>query len=267
MLGTGSRTNDWELRLSLRSFWTNYIAAAQPWIIGYIPNWIDRRKVKCLPWPDPYLRCKDANLLHKALRLALEPQISDPFILCSDDHLLLQPSTPRDFKLWHRGEIEENPSNDMNRWQRRLVNTGQHLRNLGYSAMNFDGHVPYPVRKAWVKEILRFDFAAKPGMCLFSTILNCSNEPGAPLDSRPVRGWLGSADLDRRVIDRKLAQNQFACLNAQSVENAYLVSKLEHLFPDPAPWELDAATWPRCNGKKPVRASTVRIFGSSCISS
>jgi hypothetical protein len=108
--------------------------------------------------------------------------------------------------------------------------------------MNFDVHIPYPLRKEWMKEALRFDFATEPGMCLFSTILNCSNELGAPLNSQPVRGWLGRAYMAARVVDAKLAKNQFASLNSRSLHNPYIVSRLEQLFPDRAPWELDA--WP-----------------------
>jgi len=252
MLGTESSSGDWELRLSMRSFWKHYRANAKPWIIGHIPAWINRRKVYCLPWPDPYRTCKDANLLHKAIRLALEPRISDPFILCSDDHILLRPSKPADFKLWHLGEINENPEGDLSGWQRRLLNTGKRLRRFGFPAMNFDGHVPYPLRKAWVKEVLRFDFAAKPGMCLFSTIINCGHEPGLPLNSQRIRGWLGRENMPARIVDAKLAKNQFACLNANSLRNPYIVSKLERLFPEPAPWELDGAAWPRRSRRRSV---------------
>ena len=263
MLGSESGTGDWELRLSMRSFWTHYLAPTKPWIIGHIPAWINRRKVRCLPWPDPYRNCKDANLLHKAIRLALERQISDPFILCSDDHILLRPSTPADFKLWHRGAIPEEREEGSGKWQRRLVKTGRRLRSLGYPAKNFDGHVPYPLRKEWVREALRFDFAAKPGMCVFSTILNCSHEAGARLDSQPVRGWLGSLDMTAREVEAKLAKNQFACLNANSLDNPYIVSRLEQLFPEPAPWELDAATWLRRSRKVAFRRSPARMFGMS----
>ncbi len=245
MLGNESRTGDWELRLSMRSFWKHYRAKAKPWIIGHIPAWIDTRKVRCIAWPDPYESCKDANLLHKALRLAMEPGISDPFVLCSDDHILLRPSAPGDFELWHRGKIDKEPEEGMNRWQLRLVNTGRRLRKAGFRANNFDGHVPYPLRKDWIREVLRFDFAEQPGMCLFSTILNCSGERGARLDSREIRGWLGKRDMEASEVDKKLRMNQFACLNDASVENPYIVSRLEQLFPKPAPWELDAPTWPR----------------------
>jgi hypothetical protein len=113
--------------------------------------------------------------------------------------------------------------------------------------MNFDGHVPYPLHKDWVKESLRFDFAAKPGMCIFSTILNCSREPGTLLGSQHVRAWLGPADLADRVVDARLARCQFACLTDKSLDNKYIVSRIEQLFPDPAPWELDATVWPRLN--------------------
>jgi hypothetical protein len=240
-LGVGSPANDWELRMSMRSFWSHYRAQANYWIIGHIPAWIDTREVFCLPWPDPYRRCKDANLLHKAIRLAMEPELSDPFIWCSDDQILLRPSAPEDFRLWHTGEISEERDDDLNKWQLRMINTGVRLRRAGYPALNFDSHVPHPMHKDWVKEALRFDFSVKPGMCVSSTIVNCSREPGLPLDSEPVRAWLGNVDFPKREVDALLSKCQFASLAEKSLDNHYFVSKLKKLFPDAAPWELDAA--------------------------
>jgi len=244
-LGVGSQMGDWELRMSMRSFWMHLRADSNYWIIGHIPAWIDRKQIRCLPWPDPYKHCKDANLLHKALRLAMEPRISDPFIFCSDDQILLRPIAPEDFRLWHGGEILKDPVDGINSWQRRLINTGLKLRNAGYPAMNFEGHIPYPLRKDWIKEALRFDFAAKPGMCVHSTIINCSGEIGIPLNSGFVRGWLGKAEMTEREIDKGLAENQFASINGDSIKNSYLISRVEQLFPEPAPWELDAKIWPQ----------------------
>jgi hypothetical protein len=243
MLGPETVTGDWELRISMRSFWMHYRSSSKPWIIGRIPAWISQEKVRCLSWPDPYRSRKDANLLHKALRLAMEPEISDPFILCSDDHLLLQSSSPEDFKLWHRGEISHLPAEGMTRWQLRMINTGMQLRKAGYPAFFFDAHIPYPLRKAWVKEVLRFDFAKKTGMCLFSTILNCCPEVGMPMKGHHVRAWLGTKGLAPRVVDSRLSKNRFACLTGESMNNDYLISRLEQLFPEPAPWELDAPAW------------------------
>jgi hypothetical protein len=244
-LGIGSKLDDWELRMSMRSFWTYYRGAGKYWIIGHIPSWVDVQQIKCLPWPDPYRKCKDANLLHKAIRLAMEPQISDPFIFCSDDQLLLYDTNPSEFKLWHGGEIPQEPDAAMNKWQLRLVNTGTRLRSAGYPAMNFEGHVPYRLQKEWIREALRFDFAVKPGMCVHSTIINCSGERGEPLDSYPVRAWLGMPHISADVVSKKLSRCRFASLNGDSLKNSHIVSTVEQLFPDPAPWELDGASWPR----------------------
>lgn len=261
MLGVESPAQDWELRISMRSFWTHYHAQGTPWIIGFIPAWIDRQKVRCLEWPDPYKRCKDANLLHKALRLALEPGISDPFILCSDDHILLKPSLPNDFRLWHSGEILREPVAGLTFWQRRLVSTGKRLREAGYPALNFDGHIPYPLRKEWIRDALRFDFPTRPGMCVFSTIINCGREPGEPIDAGRVRAWLGGTEITDRAVDSKLAKNKFACLNNGSLSNPYVVAKMEEMFPHPAPWELDGLERSRA---VPAANETVlypRLFG------
>lgn len=242
-LGIGGGADNWELRMSMRSFERNYAADANYWIIGYIPGWVDRTKVQCLPWPDPYQKCKDANLIQKALRLAMDPDVSDPFVFCSDDYFVLRPIQAHGFKLWHCGEIPEELPEGATKWLRRLHETGSRLRAAGYPALNFDVHVPLPMRKAWIRETLRFDFGARPGMCVYSTIINCSRDPGTLIERNRVRGWLCEADIPDGVVDRRLTKSQFACLTDRSLGHKYLVSKIEELFPDPAPWELDAATW------------------------
>jgi hypothetical protein len=75
MLGDESKKDDWELRMSMRSFWVRFGERSGYWIIGHIPRWIDTQQVRCIPWPDPYKHCKDANLLLKALRLTMEPEL------------------------------------------------------------------------------------------------------------------------------------------------------------------------------------------------
>ena len=242
MLGPHSTANDWELRMSMRSFRMHYRFPLQIWIIGRLPAWVSPEAVNYLSWPDPYRRSKDANLLHKALRLAMEPGLSDPFILCSDDHFLLKPSLPEDFKLWRGDELPITPIEGMTRWQLRLVNTGVQLRLAGFPAFFFDTHVPYPLHKAWIRETLRFDFSKKPGMSLFSTILNCSREQALPMKGNQVRGWLGQADYTPEVISRRLTTRRFACFTDHSLEDTYLTSQVEHLFAAPAPWELDRET-------------------------
>jgi hypothetical protein len=241
MLGHRTGNDDWELRMSMRSFQAHYRADAHLVIIGHVPEWIDPNLVWCLPWPDPHKHCKDANLIQKALRLAMEPELSDPFVLCSDNHLLLRDCEPEDFRLWHMGEIAPRETDGMTSWDKRLVNTGVQLREAGLPSLNFEGHIPYPLRKEWIANALRFNFAVPPGMCVFSTILNGAQQPADHLEEAETRAWLGDPKLEPAEIDRKLAYNHFACLSDGSLANDYLVSRIEALFPEPAPWELDAA--------------------------
>lgn len=237
MLGNGSRHNDWELRFSMRSFFANYACGSTPWIIGHVPSWIDADLVRCIHWPDPYKRVKDANLLNKAVRLAGESELSDRFILCSDDHLLLRRSTPEEFLFWHCGPLptrHKKPSE----WQSRLMETRQRLKAQGFSTWNFEGHIPYYLDKSWVFNALRFDYGVAPGMTVFSTILNCAGVEARDIGSERVRGWLG-AGLSTEQKAWKLANNQFGCLNNESMQDVELISMIEELFPQPAPWEKE----------------------------
>lgn len=235
LLGNGSKDNQ-ELRWSMRSFAKNYLCGASPWIIGTIPDWIDRRAVRCIPWPDPYRKNKDANLLNKAIRLAFESELSDSFILCSDDHLLLRPSAPEDFGYWHCGGLPRKLKPGFSEWKARLVNTSDRLRAQGFEDLNFEGHIPYPLRKSWVANAARFDFGQLPGMSLFSTLLNAARVESKLIHSERVRGWL-SGDLNEDKIAEKLRSNQFACLDNSSLSNQGLVEQVSSLFPEAAFWE------------------------------
>jgi len=254
-VGNGSRVDDWELRMSMRSFVKNYHASANFWIIGHIPKWVDIEQVNCVACPNPYSHCKDANLIHKALRMAMEPRLSDPFLFCSDDQLLNKSMEPEQFKLWHLGEIAPEPNKKMNKWEKRVVNTGQRLREAGFSAFHFEGHIPYKLYKGWIREALRFDFVTSPGMCVHTTILNCSPEIGERADSRSLRAWLGKKDISEREIENSLTKCHFIGINNEALRNGHVVRRLQELFPEPAPWELLAAK----DGILPMRETSAFI--------
>lgn len=235
MLGKGSSVNDWELRMSMRSFRCYYKAEAVFWLIGHIPDWVDRELIRCIEWPDSYRSNKDANLLNKAVRMALEPDLSDKFILCSDDHLLIKESEPDDFKWWHLGEIKT-ASEASNPWQVRLFNTAQKLRAQKLPTFNYEGHVPYPVYKEWCREALRFDYGAGRGMTVFSTILNAARVPGEHLHTSTVRGWLGGKPNHDTLVE-KCWSNRFICLNGESVHSEDCIHFFNEKFSMIAPWE------------------------------
>ncbi len=239
MLGP-TRNNDWELRYSMRSFYTHYQAESQAWIIGRIPSWIDQSLVNCIPFPNPYPH-KDGNLLNCALRLALEPGLSDPFILCSDDHFLLRDSAPEDFKWWHNGKINPKHANAKNSWRRQVGRTHTTLASRGYTTFEFEGHIPYPLKKEWLQNVLRFNFGAGANT-LFTTILNCAGVPAARLDSQRIRGRIHSLKLTEAQVRQKWTENQFGTLNNGTERHPAVRAIFKNRFSEPAPWELDQKT-------------------------
>ena len=76
-----------------------------------------------------------------------------------------------------------------------------------------------------------------------------------------VRAWLGKTKLAPRVVDSRLAKNKFACLNGDSLDDPHIVSRIEQLFPEHAPWELDAATSQRPMLTNADQELVERIFG------
>jgi hypothetical protein len=249
MVGNTGSWDNWELRLSMRSFAQHYQCPdALFTLIGRIPHWIDREMVRCLEFSDPFSHNKDANLIRKATRLAAERGISDQFILCSDDHLLLKPSGPADFKYWHCGELP-NLCSEGNAYTTRLFMTRLMLERAGLPTWHFEGHVPYVLHKDWLGEALYHLPWSTHECTLFSTILNNAlareNLDPTPISGERVRGWLG-AGLPMDALRRKLRSNRFATLdnslcNADgSPGNPELCRMLEELFPVPGYWEKDA---------------------------
>lgn len=238
MLGPSTKNNDWELRHSMRSFHQHYLAPeASPWIIGRVPSWIDQNQVNCIPWPNP-ARHKDGNLMNCALRLALEPALSDAFILCSDDHFLLRDSAPQDFKWWHNGPINPRDVESKSGWRRQVGATRKTLLDAGFTAYEFEGHIPYPIHKTWCANILRFPWWDGRNT-VFSTILNCAGVPAARLDSERIRGRIHSLHLTEAEVRRKFNENQFLTLNHGTENHPTVRREFSIRFSDPAPWELD----------------------------
>ena len=139
--------DDFELRYSLRSI------DQLPWVgdlylIGHAPEWIkDAAFIRC---PDPYYRCKDANIINKILRACCEKSVSEKFIVNSDDQYVLKPINPEDLGPW----LENPPllpqaqkKRFASRWAMRIVETAGWLTAHGFPERIFQSHIPYAVEK------------------------------------------------------------------------------------------------------------------------
>ncbi len=238
MLSPHTSNDNWELRYSLRSFAANYHGSGRAWIVGARPSWLmDGCGVTHLANPTPY-GDKDSNLLNHALRLALNSRVSDPFILCSDDHFLLKPSSPDDFKAYHCGSLPSTGAG--NAWRKQLLRCGQILRGLGVAdPKDFDGHIPYVLHKRWIANLTQLRLGHGQ-LTLFTALLNLAELPGAEtprIDSERVRGRIHSLSLGKKLVAKKFRENRFACLNHGTENHPQVVTELTTRFPEPAPWE------------------------------
>lgn len=258
LLGNGAeQTDDWELRISLRSWLSNFPELGTFWIIGHRPGWLDldHPKIRWIDAEDPYRTNKDANLVQKMIRAAATPEISERFLFCSDDQGLLKPCVFGDFKPYHCGKIRDLKLSDdragHRKWQERLLALADFLDREGLRSMHFDGHIPYPLEKSKVLDYLNTDFGAG-GYPLMSLYFNIQGVSGIPIGSDRVRAALYAADERPSVIDKKLSTNLFYSIGGGSPDCWYLVHRLEEMFPEQAAWEI---------GESRPRSETIRKKG------
>ena len=92
----GKHGDGFELRYSLRSIeeqdWVRNI-----YILGNCPDFL--KNVKHIPCPDHYRKSKDANIINKVL-MACSYDVSDDFIVNSDDHYILKKIDREELGPW-----------------------------------------------------------------------------------------------------------------------------------------------------------------------
>jgi len=100
ILGRGSKQDDMELRLSLRSLEKNARNLDRIFIVGNCPDWVQNvihipEEDKCFPF---------SNHIRKVLR-AIEGGISDNFLLMNDDFFMMKPFDAETYPYFIRGEM------------------------------------------------------------------------------------------------------------------------------------------------------------------
>jgi hypothetical protein len=240
-----AQNNDWELRMSLRGFWAHYPREdlGRLWIIGHRPAWL-RADLCChVPWPDPWRQCKDANLIGKLIRMSLEPALSAEFIACSDDHIPVSAFDWGFLRPWHEGPLKSDPSTQTG-WQQRVANTGRWLRSQGVERpLALDAHIPYPMAKGLLPELLRAPFGEGLGLCTYSLYFGLTGyqaERARPIGSERVRGSFRGGTPTPESFEARLTNgNRFIALDAGSAGWPWLRERVERHLPEPSPWEAD----------------------------
>jgi hypothetical protein len=226
--GHGSKHNDWELRYSIRSIVTNFNRLGSIWLVGKCPDFIDPSTVIHIPFPDEPTQNKDRNLIQKLAYLSGEQQLTEEFIINSDDHFIMRPLEAIDFKPYIEDEFKVYRHDKL--WHRRLLRTRGLMKDNGFTTHNYDTHIPHLVTKTHCRELLKWNFDGN-GLCVFSLYFNLLNIPNPPRINDSIR-------FNARKNFTEITPSDFAIVNDKTAGKKEFKEHIKSLFPNKSPYEL-----------------------------
>lgn len=165
-----------EFRHSLRSLIN--LPHKDVWVVGFKPSWA---KVKYIP-SVRLSRNKVSNTNHNWLKVALNSNVSDPFVLMNDDFFINQPI--ENLPTQHLGLHSEfhdcyNSNYPFSHYTWIIKNTSELLERFGITdGKSYELHTPMLVyKKDIIKALRNHDYLAKP-VNLRTIIGNIGNYKG-----------------------------------------------------------------------------------------
>lgn len=179
-LGNGSRSNDDELKLCLRSLDRNTQGIGRVILATkHIPEWI--QNVTIVPMGDPLKHNKDGNLINKVVMALINLDIRGDFLLCADDNVFNLPLNLEDIPMICNGRgLNHFSANSDEKWFRRMRRTLEFVKSRGMPVdYNYDSHTP---QKFNATKVLRglggIDYASDIGYCIYTLFRCVSGETG-----------------------------------------------------------------------------------------
>ena len=151
VLGTGSKHNNIELRYSLRSiqkYCTNY---DRIFVIGADPGFTNENVIY-IPSEDLGCGYKHHNILANIQKVAFTTDISDYFILQSDDHFYVKPYDFANIPIYYKGELKTEYEGS-NMYNASLLMTRIILEEHNYPTYNCSAHCGTLLNKQIIKDL------------------------------------------------------------------------------------------------------------------
>lgn len=233
-LSKESRWQDNELRYSLRSLERNLVGLGRIFIVGHKPAWLTN--VIHVPAADANPHNKDANIIDKLL-LACHAGVSDRFLFCSDDQLLLVPTNAADLRPYHIGCLKKKPPQFWGggRWKRGLRRTYDLLLARRVQTFHYDSHIPQPMDRQQFAEIMGgIDYYAGDGYTVNTLFFNLALKHHKRLPS--IKACFERPVIDSGEVRHRIAGKTFLGYNEGGLTPALKVT-LAELFPVPSRFE------------------------------
>lgn len=243
-LGTGSRHDDLELRILLRSAAENLRGLRTVHVIGpRRPAWLqDAPGLIWHPWTP--ITPKNHDIIAKFLYAAGHPDVAETFVASCDDWAFLLPVRPGvDWGAVRRHGVLSTETG-AGYWKRAQAETRQVLDAAGFPSEFFDYHAPTVQTKAgWRLVEERVAWRSVKGHAVWSLYHNVAGRHGPDIgrDNLSHCGWHagdGSAcPHSDAEIESASAHRRFINYNDGGWRNGILPTWLLRRFGEASPWE------------------------------
>lgn len=202
LLGTGSKHDNLELQFALRSLERNAPWIRNVYVVGEDPGFLSS-EVRYIRAHDIYQHCADANLIHKVTKACRASDLSQTFLVCSDDQLLLKPTySLLDFRPMYTHEWNPDLEVQFHKspWHRKLYRT---LLRFGKTGRAFEPHVWSPVDKDRFMAMSKiYDWKRSTACTIFTLYYNHVQEAGTPVhDHAFVKDAVDLPDVTHLAYD------------------------------------------------------------------
>lgn len=228
-LGTGSKSNNDELKILLRSADRNAVGLGRVIIVTQEPPaWL--RNAYIVPMGDHIEHNKDANLINKVILALATFGIREDFILCADDNVFNQKTDLDAMPMLYNSK--SNFKEDGNNWQKRMVRTMDFLVAKGMpSDRNYETHTPQMFNAGRIfKGIKGIDYIAEPGYGIYS-LFRCISDDKPDMEQSRFKTTHESEESVKAPMNKMfVGYNDKAFLNG-------LRERLFRAFPDKSRYE------------------------------
>ena len=233
-LGTGSKIDNEELRMLLRSIEANLSGYGRVFIVTTNPpEWLNTDAVSIVPIADKYTDNKDANLHLKTLETIKRYDIQH-FLWCADDNVFMQPVRACDIPILRNHRPRESFDDAGGRWRARVKHTFDWAESIGARLdYNYEVHAPqvFDARKV-LAGMAHVDYVTQPGLTIYTAwrVVSDTWRESLPQGDYKITLEACTTESVAELKDSYLQSRMFLGYNDVAV-GAGIIARLRQIFP------------------------------------
>jgi len=240
VLGAGSKWNNNEIRISLRSVEKNLKGVRKVYVVGERPEFLTD-KVIHISHPDPLQENADGNMALKILKACEERGLSEDFLFMNDDFIINQPMVASEIPWLHKGDFRDRTEKFWKAqfYRFRLRRTFEVLLERGFPTIQYDYHAPMLMNKYKFPEVMaQFNFQEDIGYTFRSLYGNVLQLPATSIDGEKITIY---HNYTLEQIKQKVKNIPFVGYNDHGLNKSFKWWLIE-TFPEKSKYETNQPT-------------------------